>query len=212
MRKGFTLIELLVVIAIISILAGILFPVFAKAREKARQAACLSNVKQIQLAYLSYAEEWSQCGPPKAWCAALLPYHRDQELYFCPSGTPYADPCPAGYHHTYQINGSRWVVQGAGRAPKITACETPAQLITFCDGEDASVNHELDHGDNVPSGDIDPAQPDIARRHNDGFNAAFMDGHAKWCNSIESTYGDGTCNGTNGGPPSMWGPRDFEED
>jgi prepilin-type N-terminal cleavage/methylation domain-containing protein len=53
MRRGFTLIELLVVIAIIAILAAILFPVFAKAREKARQSSCLSNTKQIALAALS---------------------------------------------------------------------------------------------------------------------------------------------------------------
>ena len=68
MRRGFTLIELLVVIAIIAILAAILFPVFAKAREKARQTSCLSNLKEIQLAALMYAQDndetlHSQCMP-----------------------------------------------------------------------------------------------------------------------------------------------------
>ncbi len=57
MRKGFTLIELLVVIAIIAILAAILFPVFARAREKARQTSCLSNLKEIGLGILMYAQD-----------------------------------------------------------------------------------------------------------------------------------------------------------
>jgi prepilin-type N-terminal cleavage/methylation domain-containing protein/prepilin-type processing-associated H-X9-DG protein len=60
MRKGFTLIELLVVIAIIAILAAILFPVFARAREKARQASCLSNVKQISLGILMYTQDYDE--------------------------------------------------------------------------------------------------------------------------------------------------------
>lgn len=59
-RKGFTLIELLVVIAIIAILAAILFPVFAQARAKARQASCLSNIKQLSLAVLMYADDWDE--------------------------------------------------------------------------------------------------------------------------------------------------------
>jgi len=66
-RKGFTLIELLVVIAIIAILAAILFPVFAKAREKARQASCQSNLKQITLAFLMYASDYDEAYPIFNW-------------------------------------------------------------------------------------------------------------------------------------------------
>ena len=63
MRRGFTLIELLVVIAIIAILAAILFPVFAKAREKARQTSCLSNVKQLGLGLMMYAQDYDEKMP-----------------------------------------------------------------------------------------------------------------------------------------------------
>ena len=62
-RRGFTLIELLVVIAIIAILAAILFPVFAKAREKARQTSCLSNLKQLGLSFLMYAQDYDELLP-----------------------------------------------------------------------------------------------------------------------------------------------------
>lgn len=63
-RRGFTLIELLVVIAIIAILAAILFPVFAQARDKARQATCQSNMKQITLAAIMYSQDYDETGPP----------------------------------------------------------------------------------------------------------------------------------------------------
>src|SRR5438105_7215904 len=85
-RSGFTLIELLVVIAIIAILAAILFPVFAQAREKARQTSCISNLKQIALGSLMYSQDydekffsgWGSGGGPEpgviVWRVAILPY------------------------------------------------------------------------------------------------------------------------------------------
>jgi prepilin-type N-terminal cleavage/methylation domain-containing protein/prepilin-type processing-associated H-X9-DG protein len=105
MRKGFTLIELLVVIAIIAILAAILFPVFAKAREKARQTSCLSNVKQIMLGWTQYAQDYDErtCGIRYAtglygagtcdpaginWFDVLQPYVKNTQIFICPSGGP----------------------------------------------------------------------------------------------------------------------------
>ena len=98
-RSGFTLIELLVVIAIIAILAAILFPVFARAREKARQASCQSNLKQIALAGLMYVQDYDEkfpctpyweCGRPNTpartrWYVCLYPYIKNQQLYACPT-------------------------------------------------------------------------------------------------------------------------------
>src|SRR5687768_4984553 len=75
-KRGFTLIELLVVIAIIAILAAILFPVFAQAREKARQTACLSNCKQMGTGAMLYAQDYDEIMPPWSlfWaCAAPQP-------------------------------------------------------------------------------------------------------------------------------------------
>ena len=102
MRKGFTLIELLVVIAIIAILAAILFPVFARAREKARQASCQSNLKQIGLAYQMYAQDYDEMIARNSigsamgivWVPFLLnPYIKNTQIWICPSyGTLQATP------------------------------------------------------------------------------------------------------------------------
>ncbi|HVK06970.1 MAG TPA: DUF1559 domain-containing protein [Armatimonadaceae bacterium] len=107
---AFTLIELLVVIAIVAVLAAILFPVFAQAREKARQASCQSNMKQIGIAFAMYAQDWDECLPdrrdlkaslaggyrpwsswptsdPRAGWAALVldPYVKSAGIWSCPS-------------------------------------------------------------------------------------------------------------------------------
>lgn len=94
-RKGFTLIELLVVIAIIAILAAILFPVFAKAREKARQASCTSNTKQIGLAEQQYAQDYDETysgawkdfayGSRVGFAQLIYPYVKSSQIFLCPS-------------------------------------------------------------------------------------------------------------------------------
>ena len=104
-RKAFTLIELLVVIAIIAILAAILFPVFAQAREKARATACMSNLSQTGLALMQYIQDYDETSPTVAkspllpsatldgetskqiyyyWCSLLQPYAKDWNLFVCP--------------------------------------------------------------------------------------------------------------------------------
>jgi len=100
-RRGFTLIELLVVIAIIAILAAILFPVFAKVREKARQTTCLSNMKQLGLGLVQYVQDSDEAYPQTvngldywvrpynntqiSWAKAIYPYVKSEAVYTCPS-------------------------------------------------------------------------------------------------------------------------------
>jgi prepilin-type N-terminal cleavage/methylation domain-containing protein/prepilin-type processing-associated H-X9-DG protein len=99
-KTGFTLIELLVVIAIIAILAAILFPVFAQAREKARQSGCLSNLKQIGTALMMYTQDYDEAYPCNwygglwpttpdgrqyKWMDAVYPYVKNEQVFSCPS-------------------------------------------------------------------------------------------------------------------------------
>ncbi len=100
-RRAFTLIELLVVIAIIAILAAILFPVFAKAREKARQSSCVSNLKQLSMAIIQYNQDFDEVMPwlraggwgtfnPPTDCANGMengtdPYVKNHQVWVCPS-------------------------------------------------------------------------------------------------------------------------------
>ena len=99
-RRGFTLIELLVVIAIIAILAAILFPVFARAREKARQSSCLSNTRQLTLAFMQYVQDydevfptWGRTGwppptiPYMTWWCEVYPYVKNGPVFVCPTNS-----------------------------------------------------------------------------------------------------------------------------
>jgi prepilin-type N-terminal cleavage/methylation domain-containing protein/prepilin-type processing-associated H-X9-DG protein len=205
MRRGFTLIELLVVIAIIAILAAILFPVFARAREKARQSSCSSNVKQIMLACLMYAQDYDErtvnavtsqgagtCSDPNRsqwwWRLLVAPYVKNTQIFNCPS-TDIAG-C--------QIYGMSNKVYNR----KLADLSQPANLAMIC--EEASWNTKTPPGDRLdptswgkPTGGAhwEAAWPgdgpydgtgcgNCVRRpfaiHNDGLNVGYGDGHVKW--------------------------------
>ena len=154
---AFTLIELLVVIAIIAILAAILFPVFAKAREKARQTSCMSNLKQLSLGALQYVQDNDEyfpaldnwmVSPPTIWASMIYPYVKSTGVYACPSdsfsalidgGTAYGTSVT--WHLSYLMNeelgNTYWTVNGSGPplwATKQSRIVKPSTTVLFCDG------------------------------------------------------------------------------
>ncbi|MEN6545528.1 MAG: DUF1559 domain-containing protein [Armatimonadia bacterium] len=212
MRKsGFTLIELLVVIAIIAILAAILFPVFAKAREKARQSSCLSNVKQIMVGVLAYAQDYDESLPlyyancdgdttfnagDYSWRTQILPYAKNAMILQCPSKKFTSNAFNGGSDSAelagYAINVVHWAWDSSayptgkslGSIEDASKCvllsEIDGGTIGFSDGEDAT-GHGFVYGD---AG---------AKRHNDGCNWGFMDGHAKWSKPAGMKCASGNC-------------------
>jgi prepilin-type N-terminal cleavage/methylation domain-containing protein/prepilin-type processing-associated H-X9-DG protein len=201
MRKGFTLIELLVVIAIIAILAAILFPVFAKAREKARQTACLSNCKQIGLGMLGYIQDYDEtlphlykdiAGTRYWWFNDIQPYIKNTQLFRCPSmgSTGWASGA-----YGYALPMRHIWLEGGASQYRLAQFQRPSEILMSVDAERPWSHYCPQCAACTGCGIscMPPYSPN-SQRHNNGANCAFMDGHAKWL--AESTINANTV---------MWG-------
>jgi len=173
-RAGFTLIELLVVITIIAILAAILFPVFAKAREKARQITCTSNMKQMGLAYFQYVSDYDQTYPPVPnWKSQLQPYIKTTKINVCPS----RPDLPWYYGQGYNIGCSAPFVQGLPMQSEAVIVSPSAKIMVV---EWDRCNAGPPCG---PTGLLSGGATSywaVTRIHNGGSNVLYCDGHTKW--------------------------------
>ena len=194
-RRAFTLIELLVVIAIIAILAAILFPVFAQAREKARAASCMSNMRQLGLGLQMYFSDYddtifffghnvdrSRVNPAAAlganasnrWWNQILPYTaNDKALLICPSDSGKKPNSTDGKPRSYVANR-------AAESLTLAQVERPADIVVVTEKGvpfDDSWFEPPKNLYNKPGF----GEPVLAlTRHTGGVNATFFDGHAKW--------------------------------
>jgi prepilin-type N-terminal cleavage/methylation domain-containing protein/prepilin-type processing-associated H-X9-DG protein len=189
-REGFTLIELLVVIAIIAILAAILFPVFAKAREKARTSSCQSNLKQIGISVAMYVQDYDEKyplaiggTPPAIYMLTELldPYIKNAQVWQCPSKERAIDTTAIGktsVSYAPDVGTSVPAGSATGRLFGAPAAGTnsaaladiasPATQASACDGSGS-----------VPA-TLVPLSIGEDARHNSGLNYLYCDGHVKW--------------------------------
>lgn len=164
-RKGFTLIELLVVIAIIAILAAILFPVFSRAREKARQTTCTSNQKQIGLALQIYVQENDEALPSAAnfWSAIQVP----DKVKICPT------------RGKVQPNGYVFISTIGGLKLGEIAVDPSLQPVT-ADGNATSADGPLPNTAYWKN--------DFSYRHGGGLIASFLDTHVEYTKSLTGAF------------------------
>ena len=182
-RDGFTLIELLVVIAIIAILAAMLFPVFGRAREKARTASCQSNEKQISLGIMMYAQDYDETPCPSrsnqdvVWTALVKPYVKNDQVFVCPSAidSRYGEVWSDRGWLSIGLNRKSGGPEHRGGAPsgRLRPTSADANVDRFHRRGDTASNYR---GFQVREDRaINASQSGINDRHTKGANVAFMD-------------------------------------
>ena len=183
-RGGFTLIELLVVIAIIAILAAILFPVFARARENARRASCMSNMKQLALAFTMYADDNNGWYPPGVmqvngawtpWDVFIFPYVKAEGIFRCPSDR--AKRQPGQLIRSYALNDQIALRDGWGKSMKQSSIPGASNWVMLTEWHVAG--NYLGHG-NYQSMMLPPDKEQYYHNNEEGNNFAFFDGHVRY--------------------------------
>lgn len=206
-RRGFTLIEILIVIAIIALLAAILFPVFARARENARRASCLTNLKQIALANQQYIDDydgvtmrWRRGTNGRSMPELLEPYVKNNQIFTCPSISQITD---AGRRRGfgYAVNVAALASNGNASGPigcNVALTDPPAACDLAASSRQLQLNATrtmlcldtrttgtaedwLDAGyytQRIPESETTSRA--VSDRHLDGTNIAYYDGHVKW--------------------------------
>jgi prepilin-type N-terminal cleavage/methylation domain-containing protein/prepilin-type processing-associated H-X9-DG protein len=202
-RHAFTLIELLVVIAIIAILAAILFPVFAQAREKARQSTCLSNLKQVGNALMMYTQDYDEILPVQPagspgrtdravldfadptlanwrlnWIWSVQPYVKNWGVFRCPSAQPHTT---AGFI-PHGNNNTPYYQNGVVLSRSMAVIPAPADIIWCHEVKLTSAGAFIRPYLSTPATNTYSwwMNNDFSMTHNEGGTLLFCDGHAKW--------------------------------
>ena len=190
-HKGFTLIELLVVIAIIAILAAILFPVFAQARERARQASCGSNTRQIGMGILMYVQDYDETLAPTAiasangdgvlWPDLIAIYLKNKQIQICPSDAKAKNNSFGLNEIVFPDLTDPSTIQTA--ITKLAAFQTPAETVMLGElGTEDDFKTDRPDGYKLVAPDYpinDDADARPAARHFQRNNLSLMDGHQK---------------------------------